>query len=146
MSLNAVLTALMPISQATSWFLVTKASDTPKDLYANVSKLALFYAGWAGLNIYRGRSDVGIASMGCLSLASYCQHKNLTAASTALVIANFGLGAQYVLLQWDAKTLADKLGRSINWAYIFKGYFYSSILFWSTVMYKVVKSESPKQA
>ena len=146
MSANPFLTALMPISQATGWYLITN-SPTPSSLYGSVSKLATFYCLWALYNKYvAGRTqELGHISMGLTALASYLESKGFTLASTALVIANFGLPAKTILFDWDAPTVASKLDKTVTWAYIFKGYFVSNILLWSTVLVKIAKTDSGKK-
>ena len=78
--------------------------------------------------------------MALLAVASHLQRRNLSLAATTLVLANFLVPAYYVL-QWSPSKLARVAKKSdsdlaILWAYIFKVYFISCILFWSVVWHK----------
>jgi hypothetical protein len=139
---NVVTTEMMPISQALAWFFVL----SPRfNLYKSVTEIASFYCAWA---IYKrfilgDSGEVGYITMGLLALMSHLQHKKLSIAATALVLANF-LAFAYGVFTMSAHDLAEAAQGStaqsaIVWAYIFKAYFLSSICFWSTVLFKFVK-------
>jgi hypothetical protein len=145
MVFNVVTTALMPISQALAWFFVLSPRFS---LYKSVTEIASFYCAWA---IYKrfilgDSGEVGYITMGLLALMSHLQHKKLSIAATALVLANF-LAFAYTIFTLSAHDLAEAAQGStsqsaIVWAYIFKAYFLSSICFWSTVMFKFIKCPS----
>jgi hypothetical protein len=139
---NVVTTALMPISQALAWFFVMSPLFS---FYKSVTEIAAFYCAWA---IYKrfilgDSGEFGYITMGLLALMSHLQHKKLSIAATALVLANFLVYA-YGVFTMSAHDLAEAAQGStsqsaIIWAYIFKAYFLSSICFWSTVLFKFIK-------
>jgi hypothetical protein len=138
---NVVGMALMPASQAVAWYLILQ-----KSLYPSVFKVSAFYCAWALYNKYLGgqTKELGHISMGLLALAAYAERKYPTIAATALVLANFGIPAYY-LLAWSPSELAEKVKGdtshlAIVWARIFKAYFVSNLGLWSTVLYKLIKN------
>jgi hypothetical protein len=138
MGTNPFLMALMPISQATGWHLVLRSSSS-EDLYWSVAVMSTFYVFWALYNKYFAgqKKELGHVSMGVTALGSFVEIKWVAMIGAVLVVANFGVIAKLLLVDWDATTLANKAGKTKTWALIFKGYFVSSILFWSTVFYKI---------
>jgi hypothetical protein len=139
---NIVTTTLMPVSQALAWFFVLSPRFS---LYKSVTEIASFYCAWA---IYKrfflgDSGEVGYITMGLLAMMAYLEHKKLSIAATALVLANF-LAFAYTVFTLSAHDLAEAAQGStsksaIVWAYIFKAYFLSSICFWSTVLFKFIK-------
>ena len=80
-------------------------------------------------------------SLTALATLLFPQAKWPTAAGVALIIANFGAVAKIVLVDLSAADLAKAVKKSLTWAHVFRAYFVSSMLFWSTVLYQVIKTE-----
>jgi hypothetical protein len=143
---NPLLMSLMPLSQATSWYLLAKAmsnkdgNDDKVALYGTLWKLAAFYCSWALLNRFRGnKKEMGHISMGLTALATYFElPKIFTIPAIGLVLANFVAPAKTVMIDLDIAELARKTKNTTTWAYVFKGYFVSSMALWSTVLYQVI--------
>ena len=141
-SVNPLFMLLMPVSQAVAWYLVVAKPSSR--LFTTVFQTSAFYCAWAlWKNVVERQEDLGSVTMGCLAVASYLQHRILSLAATALVLLNF-LAPAYFVLWSSPRTLALMVKESDNslamtWAYIFKMYFVSSILFWSVVFYKLWK-------
>lgn len=146
---NPFLMALMPLSQITSWYLMTRPKDSATStsdkasLYSPIWRLAVFYAGWAIVNRINGnKKELGHVSMGIMALTTYFDMpKAVTASAAALVVANFLVPVKTIFVDWDIATLARKMNKTTMWAYVFRGYFVSSISLWSIVLYKIVKME-----
>lgn len=89
--------------------------------------------------------EFGYISMGALAFASYKEHQKWSIAATCLVLFNFLYFTGFVLGSSVAELAMGAKGSiehdAIVWAYIFKAYFVSSILQWSTVLYKFLKIE-----
>jgi hypothetical protein len=134
----------MPLSQVLAWFFIL-SSPSRFSLWKTVSEVASFYCAWA---VYKrfwlgDVMEFGYITMGCLALASYYEQRRASMAGTLLVLANFLVFAHAVFTA-SAEDLAKNAKGStahdaIVWAYIFKVYFASSIVMWSTVLYKFVK-------
>ena len=130
--------ALMPISQATGWTLVLNSS--PDTLYPRILGMSSFYCAWALYKKFQGdKRELGHISMGMTALAAATQNRWATSAGVSLVILNFAAVAKIVLVDLSFEGLANAAKKSITWAYVFKAYFVSSMIFWSTVLYKVLK-------
>lgn len=140
---NSYLMALMPLSQATGWTLMLTSSQTVATLYPNILAMSSFYCTWALYKKFNGdKRELGHISMGLAALGAATQSKWPTAAGVSLVILNFAVVAKIVLYDMSSQDLAKAAKKSITWARVFKGYFVSSMIFWSTVLYKVVTVES----
>ena len=149
MSISIIKLTLMPLSQAVSWYAIFYPSmQRASAFYTVVSQISTFYCIWAVWNrLTDSPKELGYISMGCLAVASYLQRRHLALAATTLVLANFLFPAYYVLLQWSPSKLAQVVKKSdsdlaIFWAYVFKVYFVSCILFWSVVWHKFWKLPS----
>lgn len=71
MAVNVYLMALMPISQAISWYMILR-----HPLFQSVSFIAAFYCVWALYNNCIARSpDLGVISMGILAVTSHLRHR-----------------------------------------------------------------------
>jgi hypothetical protein len=141
-NINAVTTALMPISQALAWFFVLSPRFS---FYKSVTEIASFYCAWALYKrfVLGDSMEFGYITMALLALMSHTENRKLSIAATALVLANFGVFAYsvFTLSAYDlAKGAQDSTsGGAIVWAYVFKAYFLSSICFWSIVLFKFTK-------
>jgi len=150
-AVSPVATALMPISQAAAWFFLTRSGDDVAAVYGTVSKAAAFYCAWALFKKFiEGEArELGHISMGTLAIASSgvfgpYYSKLASIGGCALVLLNFGLPAYYILIKWNASKLAqvvknDTSATGVLWAYIFKIYYVSSMIFWSVALYKIWK-------
>jgi hypothetical protein len=139
MAISTIGLSLMPISQCVAWYWV-RTTPMPA-LYSSVSEIAAFYCAWALYNRYRAgvKLELGHFSMGVAAVTAYFQNRIAAMIGGTLVLCNFLVVAP-MLLQWDAKTLAEKFKqdtspKGILWAYTFKCYFASQILLWSFVLY-----------
>jgi hypothetical protein len=137
MEISIVALALMPISQAVSWYLILE-----HPLYASVWKIAAFYCVWALYNrFFVAPQELGQFSMGFLAVAAYLERKNVSIVGAIFVLLNFAVPAYYVL-SWSPSKLARNVKKSdtqlaIIWAYIFKLYFISNFCLWSMVLHKI---------
>lgn len=152
MAINLWTTALMPISQLVSWYLVatsTTGSSTSSSMtqfYNRLGAIAGFYCAWALYNRYLGGNvrELGQYSMGVLTICSYYHKYAPTVLATCLVLFNFLAPSYFILIKWNSTELArnvknDTSSLAITWANIFKAYFVSNIALWSYVLYKFYK-------
>ena len=158
MTLNIVTTSLMPISQTAAWLALIKsksASNPTNALYKTLAVISLFYCVWALYNVFvqGNEKELGQYSMGVTAVATFFQYKYASLAGLGLVILNFALGICLVI-GMSASELAEVVKQTdstegIIWAWIFKAYLLSSIVFWSVAFSKVWKlqpSEAIQQA
>ncbi|KAL7557058.1 hypothetical protein ACA910_009894 [Epithemia clementina (nom. ined.)] len=139
MGINKVATRLMPVSQAIAWLSIIKsanASDPSNALYKTLCLTSAFYCGWALYKVYveGNKKELGQYSMGLTAIATFAQSKYASLGAICLVIVNFALPI-YVVMGWSASKLARVVKESeskeaITWAWIFKGYLLSNIVFW----------------
>lgn len=168
MAISILATALMPLSQCIAWYMVAfdtprttrtpptyttllESSSSPPSarlihFYQVVCGIASFYCLWALYNRYLGGAvqELGHFSMGSVAVATYFQHLIASMMASTLVILNFLLPSYFILWHWNAATLAETVKGNtstlgIAWAYVFKMYFVSQILLWSTILYKFLR-------
>jgi len=142
-----VATALLPLSQSVSWYLVL--SDRP--LYQSVWRISLFYAFWALYNVLgQGeKRELGHITMGLLSLTTYFEKRIPSIGATGLVMAHYALAAYYLVFVMSAEKVAREVKgtaspETIRWAYIFKTYLVSNIALYGTILYKLIKMNDTK--
>jgi hypothetical protein len=142
--INPITTALMPISQVVSWYLILR-NDEVGTFYRSICSIATFYSVWAIYNIITQRiGDLGVLTMAFLAVASYLEKRNWSIVGTALVWINYALPSIFVLILWNAKKTAklmknDTSQTGIGWAYIFKAYCASNLALWGLVLYRLTK-------
>lgn len=150
MAINIFPMLLMPISQATAWYLVMMYNDDAEEqifaatFYSSICYIAFFYCLWALYNRYLGGVDqeLGHFTMGILSIATFVQSYIGSVVGTVLVLFNFLFVSYFFLFKWwkfeelanNVKNDTSSLG--ITWAVICKAYFVSNISLWSIVLYK----------
>lgn len=143
MAVNTFTMALMPISQAASWYAVLR-----KPLFPSLFFIALFYCLWAVYNKYFGGSpqELGHISMGILALTAFFRHRKSTMVAVCIVLLNFLLPAYLILIAWGPHKLAiqvkdDASAKGLLWAIIFKLYFVSHIGLWIFVLMRLYHSD-----
>lgn len=147
MSSNIILTiALMVLSQIAAWYAVIQSDHARNPtiaLYNVLGVTAAFYCAWALYKVFvEGNNDeLGQYSMGLAALGNFFHSKYAALAGLALVIVNFALGI-VLLVGMSAAKLAEVVKHTdstagIVWAWIFKTYLLSSLLFWSFSFRKV---------
>jgi hypothetical protein len=133
--------ALMPLSQAASWYLILKQA-----LYPSIFKISIFYCLWALYNrfVMGATLEMGHYSMGGMAIASLVQKRTVSIIACLLVLFNFLAFSYWILWSLGVKELAllfKGTGSTIGivWAWTFKAYFVSQIALWSHILWKLWK-------
>jgi hypothetical protein len=139
MTANIFAIALMPISQAVSWYFVLK-----RPLYASVLKIASFYCAWAlYIRIFVTSKEMNQFPLGFLAVGAYLERKNLAVAGTIIELVIYVV-VFFLVFSLSASELALKHKKedtplAICWAYVFKLYSLSNICLWCLVLHKLRK-------
>jgi len=140
--INPFTTALMPVSQVVSWYLILKSSRQSL-LNPNVASIALFYCMWALWKRYidGNAQELGHISMGVMSVAAFSQKRVPSLVGALIVISNFILAVCLVFpmsLADLAEAVKHETGSwGILWAIIFKAYIASSTCLWFVILNKI---------
>jgi FtsH-binding integral membrane protein len=142
---------LMPISNAASWWFITKShrGDQASGLLQVVWKVAFFYMLWALYNKYLGGrpQELGHISMGLMAAAAYFQKKYFSMAACGLVVLNFGVVIPLIFSKGPAGLAKmiqkEKTALSMTWAVIFCAYIFSNFALWSFVLYRLYQEVVP---
>ncbi|KAL7557059.1 hypothetical protein ACA910_009895 [Epithemia clementina (nom. ined.)] len=149
MSINTVAMSLMPISQTAAWYaLITSdnATNPTGALYMTLGWTSSFYCGWALYKVLveGDKKELGQYSMGLTALATFCQSKYASIGALGLVLVNFCYPI-YLVMGMSASELAKLVKKTdskkaIVWAWTFKGYLVSNLIFWGFALSKVSQS------
>lgn len=147
-SMGAVETAkmlLMPVSQAIAWTVLRgelSGFGFEVPLTQRLVPVALFYGSWATIKrVYGDKNERGHVSMGALLVCLTTRNPALAALGCLGVIVNFSLVVP-IVIGWPASKLAYVVKKTKLWAYVIKSYFASSLLFWSTAAYCLLRREA----
>lgn len=163
-TINPFTTALMPLSQAVSWYLVVEAvkriqqSQSPQTLslpttidctvdssrvddkntplYRAVFPISTFYCLWALYNnVVRHEPDLGLYTMGILAIGSYLEKRWLSIIGNALVWLNFIVPSYYILGMWDAAETAEHLKNDTSQTGVVWAYIFKAFFLSSIILW-----------
>jgi len=140
------LTVLMPLSVASSIFLV--ATSSAPVLYYCVAAVAFFYGSWAMYNLLttkpgeRGQFPLFLCMIGCLvgnssgnRIAIWGKYIAILGAATTLLF--FAIAGSKGVLTLPASKLAHKANKTLYWAWVVKAYFVASFCLWALIVYRL---------